>query len=47
MLGDQLLKKGLAIIAAGYVAIFCNLVVIFDVGGINQPRPVTSSHLGV
>jgi len=41
------LKKGFANIAAGYVAIFCNVVVIFDVGGICQSRPVISSHLGV
>jgi len=48
MLSDhQLLKKGFAIIAAGYVAIFCYLVVILDVEGISQSRPVISSHLGV
>jgi hypothetical protein len=35
MLSDhQLLKKVFAIIAAGYVEIFCNLVVILDVTGI-------------
>jgi len=43
----QLLKKWFANVAAGYVPIFCNLVVIFDVGGICQSRLVTSSHLGV
>jgi len=45
--GQQILKKVFAIIAAaGCVAIFCNLVVILDVGGINQSRPVILSYLG-
>jgi len=41
------LKKEIASIAADYVAVFCNLVVILDVGGINQSRPAISSHLAV
>jgi len=44
--GHQILKKVFAIIAAGCVAIFCNLVVILDVGGIRESRHVILSHLG-